>query len=148
MDAAWGRINSVAKLLEAGANANTTDKYGRTALTNAIQNGSIGCFDLILRAGANINVLDILRNSPLNLAAKRNRTKCVFALLEADVLINVSNEDGHNALMNHIKYNYIPNEKITLVLYAAGESFGNMKIPKCLEDQIETCSDLNLKRSV
>ena len=146
MDAAWGRINSLAKLLEAGANVNTTDKYGRTALTNAIQNGSIGCFDIILEAGADINVLDILGNSPLNLAAKRNRTKCVFALLQGDALINVSNEDGHNALMNHIKYNYIPNEKITVVLYTAGESFGNMKIPKCLEAQIETCSDLNLKR--
>ena len=148
MDAAWGRMNSVVKLLEAGANVNTTDECGRTALTNAIQNGSIGCFDMILKAGADINVLDILGNSPLNLAAKRNRTKCIFALLEADALINVKNEDEQNALMNHIKYNYIPNEKITLVLNAAGESFGNMKIPKCLKDKIETDSDLNLKRCV
>ena len=134
------------KLLEAGANVNTTDKYGKTALTNAIQNGSIGCFDLILKAGANMNVLDILGNSPLNLAAKRNRSKCVFALLKADVLINVINEDEHNALMNLIKYNYIPNEKLTLVLYAAGENFGNMKISKRLKNKIETDSDLNLKR--
>lgn len=146
MDAAWGRINSVVKLLEAGANVNTTDKYGKTALTNAIQNGSIGCFDMILKAGANMNVLDILGNSPLNLAAKRNRSKCVFALLKADVLINVINEDEHNALMNLIKYNYIPNEKLTLVLYAAGENFGNMKISKRLKNKIETDSDLNLKR--
>ena len=62
------------------------------------------------------------------------------------MMINVINEDEHNALMNHIKYNYIPNEKLTLVLYAAGENFGNMKIPKCLKNKIETYSDLDLKR--
>ena len=53
-----GRTDSVKALLEAGANVNTKDKDGRTALMWDTEDKYPDCVKTLLEAGADVNVKD------------------------------------------------------------------------------------------
>jgi len=62
MDSAWeralqdGDVEAVRELLRSGANVNTRDRYGQTALMLAAHRGSREIVELLIASGADLNV--------------------------------------------------------------------------------------------
>jgi ankyrin repeat protein len=63
-----GDIDQVTHLLARGANINTKDKTGRTALMKAVTQRQEAVVKLLVRAGAYINEPDRRKNTALDLA--------------------------------------------------------------------------------
>src|SRR5215470_15860277 len=63
-----GDTASVMSLINAGANVNAKDSFGRTPLSLAAQHGRVETIDVLLRAGADPNVRDQLGWTPITLA--------------------------------------------------------------------------------
>ena len=92
-------------LIEAGADVNTVDKNGATALMKAAQIGSGKCVAILLQMGSDPFKTDANRNTPLMYAAKkerakRNHVKCSKVLIDAGVEISGENDAGITAMMH------------------------------------------------
>ena len=85
-------IDTVVKLVNAGADVNHEDSMGRTALIYAVQigsavkcfateNHSVDCVSVLMKKGADVNKQDNEGNSPLILATRRD-TGYVQALIK------------------------------------------------------------------
>ena len=75
------------KLIRAGADVNTNNKYGYPALIRAVQNGHDRCVEVLLRAGADVNTSHHL-NTALMIATKCGFDKCVESFLKAGADVN------------------------------------------------------------
>jgi len=113
-------ISKLKEIIEFGADTNTTDTDGRTALhkivsiehppKNACRDfewykerdkccGRImSIIDLLLSKGAHIDKQDEKRQTPLHMAAKCGQLEVVRVLLENDANINVTNEYGETPI--------------------------------------------------
>ena len=69
-------------LLEHGANPNTVDPWGRTALHLASIEGDIAAVELLLEHGVNVDVRDKQGCTPLHNAARNPNLQVVAALLD------------------------------------------------------------------
>ncbi|XP_073050706.1 putative E3 ubiquitin-protein ligase XBAT31 [Primulina eburnea] len=98
-----GKISSVKKLIEAGANILMFDSVnGRTCLHYAAYYGHSDCLQAILSASREaqvaaswgftrfVNIRDRKGATPLHLAARRRRPECVHSLLENGALVCAS----------------------------------------------------------
>jgi ankyrin repeat protein len=70
-------------LLEAGADPNARDVYGRTPLHYAVFHDNPRIVSLLLRYGADPNVRDNDGSAPLDLAKSRGKIKAAEALARA-----------------------------------------------------------------
>ena len=75
-------VDTVEKLLDAGANVNGPNQFGRTALMNAVENGNILTASVLLSRGANVNATDYQRQSPMKWAKDRGYKEIVELLLK------------------------------------------------------------------
>lgn len=64
-------LAAVSRLVEAGADPNIPDTFGRTALHYAVADGSSASVGLLLAAGADLTVEDQFGDTPLSLAEKQ-----------------------------------------------------------------------------
>ena len=71
MAAERGDAELVRSLLEAGADANSPDREGRTALHAAVDQRSLGTVKLLLQAGADPHREDVQGISPREIAAAK-----------------------------------------------------------------------------
>ncbi len=78
-----GDAEIVGYLIAAGANVNTPDLNGRTALMSASQRGNTEIVDLLLKAGADPELKDTRKQSAKDLALKNNHIKVVKILDDA-----------------------------------------------------------------
>jgi ankyrin repeat protein len=93
-----GKVDVVKRLLAEGANIETTDQHGRTALEVATAFGQTDVVNMLLAAGANVNARTVNRKTALHIAAASGKTDIVKALLRAGAQVDVADEDGNEPL--------------------------------------------------
>ncbi|KAN0067109.1 hypothetical protein V8E54_014756 [Elaphomyces granulatus] len=81
-----------------GANVNSADRYGRTALSYAAWNGHVATVKLLLRAGARINSSDEIGGTPLSYAVCNGHNDVVGLLLKKGAQVD-SPDDIVKALL-------------------------------------------------
>jgi ankyrin repeat protein len=94
-----GNADVAKLLLEKGADANSPDNYGRTALTRAVLLGQADMVKLLLDKGADINAVDKYGWTPLMFAASQGQPDVLRYLLDKGAYINVQAMTGRTALM-------------------------------------------------
>ncbi|MFJ7901333.1 ankyrin repeat domain-containing protein [Streptomyces sp. NPDC096198] len=90
---------AVLRLLRAGADPETADGEGETALYRAAVNGAAGIVRLLLQAGADPDRLSSGSDLPLCGAASWGHTEAVRALLAAGAAPDLAEEYGYRALI-------------------------------------------------
>jgi ankyrin repeat protein len=93
-----GKVDAVNRLIAEGANVETTDSYGRTALDVATAFGQTDVVKILVAAGANVNAGAGSRKTPLHIAAASGRTDIVKVLLDAGARVDVADQDGNDPL--------------------------------------------------
>ncbi len=79
----FGNLKTVKRLLDAGADPNTFDGLGMSALHRAIRTNNYAIASLLLEYGANPDVLNRVGQTPLAIASRFNRFELVQLLLNS-----------------------------------------------------------------
>ena len=96
----YGQIEVMSLLLENGANAETKDKFGRTAMLAAVQSRNTEAVTSLLARGADANARDLQLGTPLQRAAGFfGNEQMVLALVKAGADVNASDKNGQTPLM-------------------------------------------------
>ena len=82
-------LKCVKLLLKAGADVNSANKNGDTALIVAASCGSIECTKLLIDAGADVNISNSQEETALIRAAISNNMECVKLLIRAGADVNL-----------------------------------------------------------
>uniref|UniRef100_A0A1I8BLY7 ANK_REP_REGION domain-containing protein n=1 Tax=Meloidogyne hapla TaxID=6305 RepID=A0A1I8BLY7_MELHA len=93
-----GFVELVPKLLEAGAQVNTSDKFGSTALIWAARKGHLQIVQYLLNSGAELDAVGMQASSALMLATRGNYISVVEALLAREPNVNIVDYNGLSAL--------------------------------------------------
>jgi len=93
------RIIKVQQTLDAGADVNATDSYGRTALILASEQGHPEIVAMLLEKGADVNAKGIFGMTALQWASRNGRTEIVKILLrQPGIDVNAEDEYDNTAL--------------------------------------------------
>ena len=98
------QVEMIRKLLRAGANVNTRDKEGQTALLAALDSPLTvpGITELVVQllldAGADIHAPDNYGRTALHVAAENSNSSIIHLLLDAGADIHAPDKDGRTAL--------------------------------------------------
>ncbi len=98
-EAAQGHTATVHTLLAHGADGDTRDRDGKTALMLAAFEGHTGTVQVLLANGVQVNTQDKAGATALMLAAARGHTNVVTALLAQGADVNLQHHTGQTALM-------------------------------------------------
>ena len=112
--AAEGNIEIVRFILRKGADINTKNNIGGTALMLAAENGNTEIVNLLLDKGADINSKDKDGWGALIFAAQNGHTEIITLLLDKGVDINLKTNIGTTTLMFAAKNGHT--ETVTLLL--------------------------------
>ena len=93
-----GDIERTENLIKHGADINTTDRHGYTALHWAAIYGELKIANLLINKGADINAIDSNRRTALHLAATFGHVKIVEALVKAEADVSPTDHHGYTAL--------------------------------------------------
>jgi ankyrin repeat protein len=94
-----GDVQRVKELIDAKADVETKDKFGRTPLMVAATNGHVDIVSLLLDKGANIEANDKFGHTALILAAASGKADVIKLLLDRGANIEARDKDRHTALM-------------------------------------------------
>lgn len=97
--AASGRVDEVARLIQAGAPLEAQDAQGRSALLRAVAGDHISVAKTLLDAGASPNTQAANRDTPWLLAGALGRTEIIAAMLPRRPDLSIRNRYGGNALI-------------------------------------------------
>ena len=99
------RIDTIEKILKAGANINYQNKTGKTLLHLAVQLGHPGVVEFLIRgAGAKVNLADNNGLTALHLAAKKRDVFSEQTLLNNGAVLDLADNNGLKALHHaHMK---------------------------------------------
>lgn len=78
-----GDLNKVCTLLDQGADINSLDEHGQTALMNAVYRGDVELAQILIQRGADLNHAAKYQLTALMLAVINNRTEIVRLLVKA-----------------------------------------------------------------
>ncbi|KAF7927080.1 hypothetical protein BELL_0979g00010 [Botrytis elliptica] len=87
-------VKLVAKLIDAGANYQISDSFGRTCLHFAAESGDTDITKLLLEKNADVNAKDKEGETPLHWACKQQKTPPELVQLLLDYESNVNAEDN------------------------------------------------------
>ena len=85
-------------LLQHGVNVNAQDKYGKTPLHWAAENGNTAAVEVLLMAGANVNLEKLYGATPLHRAAWKGHQEVAQRLIDGGAYVNLQTEDGSTPL--------------------------------------------------
>lgn len=91
------KIDEVRTLLDSGADVNTIDKKGYTAIMYALENDNLDMIKIILKYKPDLGLVNAEGNMPLMIA---NSPEAVNMLVEAGARIDKFNEKRNNPLLN------------------------------------------------
>ncbi len=94
-----GEPAKVQQLLKQGANVDSQDLRGRTALLAAVEENHIEVARLLIEAGADVNVQDRILDSPLLLAGASGTLEILQMILKAGPDFSLYNRYGGTALI-------------------------------------------------
>lgn len=103
--AATDNTQLMEQLLQAGANIEAKDEWGRTPLMVAIVSCSQVCMNMLLKKRADIKALDVSRNTLIMYAARMNDVNMVHILRRAGGDADARNLLGNTALVFAIEQN-------------------------------------------
>lgn len=89
-----GDLQRVLALLEAGADINSLDRYGQTALMNSVLSNDFDLAQLLVARGAKLDQTAKYHLSALMLAVINRRTEIVRLLLEAGANVELEGSYG------------------------------------------------------
>lgn len=130
--------STVQVLLQAGANVNTKDASGFTALMLAADRNYTDVIELLLQAGAKVDIKDNAGETALIYAAQESTPDVVKKLLDAGANINVQNELGETALIRAATQN---SPEVVEVLLNAGANV-NLKAISAYDDSTYLAIDV------
>lgn len=106
-------------LLEAGADPDVTNEFGRTPLCRAIQNNSLGCLRVLVAYHANVNISPFSDASLWEYAITSGATKLALCLIE-----NGANIDGNSIFLQVALHSAVMDDSLlaTKRLVEAGAS--------------------------
>ncbi len=107
----------VKSLIEKGANVNSKDKYGHTALIYASEEGYKEIAKLLIDGGANVNATNKSKVTALMWASQKGYKEIVQLLIEAGANVNAKDEDEETALVFAFRGNH---EEIVELLIQEG----------------------------
>ena len=144
-----GHLKCVQTLLEAGADVNTVDIVGNTAISESAAFDRVECLKLLVKAGADVNVRNKTGETAL-LRAISQLNKCVELLVEAgaDVNVVVADDQIGSSLIKAAK---VGHEKCVDIFINAGadvnfvDVFGNAPITESVENDNVECLKLLVK---
>jgi ankyrin repeat protein len=73
---------TINQLLDTGASVNAANKFGKTALMNAVESGSILATATLLSMGADVNIETVVGCTALTFAAENGEVEITALLLE------------------------------------------------------------------
>lgn len=97
--ASAGRAAEVARLIAAGADLETRDSQGNSALLLAVAGNHVAVAQALLAAGASPNTQAANRDTPWLLAGALGRTEILTAMLPRKPDLSIRNRYGGNALI-------------------------------------------------
>ncbi|EAN31961.1 Ankyrin repeats (3 copies) family protein [Theileria parva strain Muguga] len=112
------KIQLVEMLLKRGANVNTFDSFGTTALHAACEESNLDVITLLLEKSANPDAQDVFGRTPLHLAVMENKPLVVNLLLDYGASLNIKEYSyGETPVMTAIRTR---NENIVLTFLKSG----------------------------
>ena len=104
-----GNLELVKSLLEQGANVNTINSEGRTALTAAVIGNYLDIAQVLIDAGANPDLQDSQRNNALLVTGETGNVDMLREVLRANPDFTLTNRFGGTALIpaadrGHVEY--------------------------------------------
>jgi len=94
-----GHDKLVSFLLAKGANKDTQDTMGCTAIYCAVQKNHLTCVKVLLAAGAKVNLANVEGGTPLMTAAEKGFTSILVLLLKNGANVDVQDKNGFFALV-------------------------------------------------
>ena len=85
-------------IIKAGADVNTKDTCGCTALSYIAARGNTDMAEFLLEAGADVNTADIFGRTPLHEAVLHGRTETAYVLIEHGADVNARENAGCSVL--------------------------------------------------
>ena len=112
----WYKSNIVEMLIRAGADVNAPDLYDFPQILSVAAKGTCEQLKFVIESGADVNAVDSHNNTALIAAVEQNvkheGRSCLRVLLQAEAKINIVNNDHHNALSEHLRKQYQPDDNI------------------------------------
>ena len=102
-EAAKGSVKRMQLLMTAGADVNTPDSKGKTALVAAVQSRNPDAVKLVLEAGAGVDVKNAIGETVLHIVAAENYANALPLLLEGGANVNEPDASGQTPLFFAIK---------------------------------------------
>jgi ankyrin repeat protein len=127
----WGQTDKVTKLLRSGANPNSRNGDGWSALHIAVNNDHEGLIDLLIAGGADVELRTKSGQSPLEIAVQRLKPRVVEILLGHGADPGARNSHGRTALQELAHMEQVFAEPIVL---------GGVRIST--DDEIRECREL------
>ena len=101
-----GTPESLASLLDAGADMGARDRQGRTALHHAVMSSKIDNAVFLLEKGIEINVSDLGDETPLNLACRLGNDEATAMLVGKKAELEAKNDVQYTPLATASKFNH------------------------------------------
>lgn len=102
------------EIIKAGADVNTKDECGCTALSYIAARGNTKMAEFLLETGAYVNTADIFGRTPLHEAVLHGRTEAAYMLIEHGADINARENNGCSVLEFSVWHGNIDCIKILL----------------------------------
>ena len=112
--ATTGDVQAIKKLIENGANPNTSDPTGLTPLMAASHSGKVEILDVLLNAGVSIDTKDSSGYTALMFSCNAGQLSCARFLIEKGANVNEVDNDGSTPIMFCSQHGY--NEIVRVLL--------------------------------
>ena len=86
------------EIIISGADVNTKDECGCTALSYIAARGNTKMAEFLLETGADVNIVDIFGRTPLHEAVLHGRTEAAYMLIEHGADVNARENNGCSVL--------------------------------------------------